>query len=332
MKKTLLLSLLLACFASVQSQTVPQERMQQIYDASRTPYKYGMVVAPQSNFRKYDCPTVYRENGKWYMTFVCYDGKDGTDGRGYETWMAESDDLLHWTILERVLALPPTKQGHEPGSWDQNQRGGFPSLIDYEWGGSYEMQAYKKQHWMTYIGGPGTGYEAVNAPLSIGIASTAGDIATAHPWDTYNHPLMSFDDKDAQWWEQLTQYKSTIYWIKDKRQRIKGEEKYPFVMFYNAGGKDATHPKGERIGIALSRDLKHWKRYSGNPVFAHDSDGTITGDAQLVRMGDVWVMYYFSAYNPTREYNAYNTFAASYDLVHWTDWTTTRCSHTRVAW
>ena len=321
MKKTLLLSLLLACFASVQSQTVPQERMQQIYDASRTPYKYGMVVAPQSNFRKYDCPTVYRENGKWYMTFVCYDGKDGTDGRGYETWMAESDDLLHWTILERVLALPPTKQGHELGSWDQNQRGGFPSLIDYEWGGTYEMQAYKKQHWMTYIGGPGTGYEAVNAPLSIGMASTAGDIATAHPWDTYNHPLMSFDDKDAQWWEQLTQYKSTIYWIKDKRQRIKGEEKYPFVMFYNAGGKDATHPKGERIGIALSRDLKHWKRYPGNPVFAHDSDGTITGDAQLVRMGDVWVMYYFSAYNPTREYNAYNTFAASYDLVHWTDWT-----------
>ena len=152
MKKTLLLSLLLACFANVQSQTVPQERMQQIYDASRTPYKYGMVVAPQSNFRKYDCPTVYRENGKWYMTFVCYDGKDGTDGRGYETWMAESDDLLHWTILERVLALPPTKQGHEPGSWDQNQRGGFPSLIDYEWGGTYEMQAFKKQHWMTYIG------------------------------------------------------------------------------------------------------------------------------------------------------------------------------------
>ena len=92
-------------------------------------------------------------------------------------------------------------------------------------------------------------------------------------------------------------------------------------MFYNAGGKDDTHPKGERIGIALSKDMKRWKRYKGNPVFAHDSDGTITGDAQLVRMGDVWVMYYFSAYNPTREYNAYNTFAASYDLVHWQDWT-----------
>ena len=313
--------ILLGCLTSM-AQTVPQELMQEIYEASVTPYKYGMVVAPESNFCKYDCPTVFRQDGTWYMTFVCYDGKDGQDGRGYETWLAKSDDLLHWEVKGKILNLPPAlSQGGGVGVWDQNQRGGFPALIDYEWGESYEMQAYKNKHWMTYIGGPGTGYEAVNAPLSIGIASTAHDITQPHQWDTQTTPLMSYDDPDAQWWEQLTQYKSTIYWIKDKRLRIKGEEKYPFVMYYNAGGKDDTHPKGERIGIALSKDMKRWKRYSGNPVFAHDSDGTITGDAQLVRMGDVWVMYYFSAYNPTREYNAYNTFAASYDLVHWQDWT-----------
>ena len=325
MKKVLFISMLLAS-TGAWAQPVPQERMAQIYEAARTPYKYGMVVAPQQNDRKYDCPTVFREGGKWYMTFVCYDGKDGTDGRGYETWMASSDDLLHWETQGRVLRLPyPISKDDcdalTPPLWDQNQRGGFPALIDYQWGGTYEMQAYKGRHWMTYIGGPGTGYEAVNAPLSIGIASTSGDIATPHQWDTRPVPLMSYDDRDAQWWERLTQYKSTIYWIKDKRQRVKGEEKYPFVMFYNAGGKDDTHPKGERIGIALSKDMKRWHRYGGNPVFAHDSDGTITGDAQLVRMGDVWVMFYFSAYNPTREYNAFNTFAASYDLVHWTDWT-----------
>ena len=300
-------------------QPVSQERMQQIYEASATPYKYGMVVAPESNYEKYDCPTVFREGDSWYMTFVRYDGKDGNDGRGYETWLAQSDDLLHWTIKGRTLQLPAATNGK--GTWDQNQRGGFPALVDHQWGGTYAMQSYKGRHWMTYIGGPGTGYEAVNAPLSIGLASTDADIGTPHPWATQDAPLMSYADADAQWWEQLTQYKSTIYWLKDKRQRIRGEEKYPFVMFYNAGGKDATHPKGERIGIALSKDLKRWKRYKGNPVFAHDSDGTITGDAQLVRMGDVWVMYYFSAFNPTREYNAFNTFAASYDLVNWTDWT-----------
>lgn len=301
-------------------QSVPPARMQEIYEASLTPYKYGLVVAPTDNYHKYDCPTVYRERGKWYMTFVCYDGKDGTDGRGYETWLAQSDDLLHWEITGRTLSLSPIHEGNETSMWDANQRGGFPALIDYEWGGSYVMQTYKGRHWMTYIGGKGTGYEAVNAPLSIGLASTTGDISTAHPWETQKTPLISYNDKDAQWWEQLTQYKSTVYWIKDKRERVKGYENYPFVMFYNAGGKDESHPKGERIGIALSKDMKRWTRYADNPVFAHDTDGTITGDAQIVRMGDTWVMYYFSAYNPTREYNAFNTFAASYDLIHWIDW------------
>ena len=295
---------------------INKETMQRIYQEVRTPYKYGLVVAPTDNYHKIDCPTVFQKDGKWYMTYVVYNGKDGTDGRGYETWLAESDDLLHWQTLGRILAYPEK----DANLWDQNQRGGFPALIDYEWGGSYALQPYKGRHYLTYIGGPGTGYEAVNAPLSIGIASTSQDITKAHQWDTQPAPLMSYYDKDAQWWEYMTQYKSTIYWMHDRQQRIKGEEKYPFVMFYNAGGKDDTHPKGERIGIALSKEMKHWKRYQGNPVFAHDSDGTITGDAQIVRMGDSWVMFYFSAFNPTRKYNAYNTFAVSRDLIHWQDW------------
>lgn len=314
-----LLCLLLLICSSINAQTgVSQERMQKIYEASITPYKYGMVIVPESNDRKYDCPTVFRKGDQWLMTFVCYDGKGGTDGRGYETWLAKSDDLLHWEIQGKVLELPPSDS--PAPSWDQNQRGGFPALIDYHWEGNYEMEDYRGRYWMTYIGGPGTGYEAVNAPLSIGLASTSDDISEPHSWKTFPSPLMSYQDKDAQWWEHLTQYKSTIYWLKDKKERIKGYEQYPFVMFYNAGGKDEQHPKGERIGIALSKNLKKWKRYANNPVFSHDTDGTITGDAQIVRMGDLWVMYYFSAYNPTRDYNAYNTFAVSEDLVHWQDW------------
>ena len=314
--KRILLTILLLCIMH-SAFCIEEDVMQRIYQEVRTPYKYGMVIAPADNYHKIDCPTVFREGDTWYMTYVCYNGKEGLDGRGYETWLAKSEDLLHWQTLGRILAYP----ADGANLWDQNQRGGFPALIDYDWNGSYQMFPYKGRHYMTYIGGSGTGYEAVNAPLSIGIAHTANDITKAHQWDTQPAPLMSYNDKDAQWWEQLTQYKSTIYWIKDRQQRIKGEEKYPFVMFYNAGGKDDTHPKGERIGIALSKDMKRWKRYSGNPVFAHDSDGTITGDAQIVRMDDLWVMFYFSAFNPTRKYNAYNTFAVSRDLVHWQDWT-----------
>ena len=123
-----LLCLLLLICSSINAQTgVSQERMQKIYEASITPYKYGMVIVPESNDRKYDCPTVFRKGDQWLMTFVCYDGKGGTDGRGYETWLAKSDDLLHWEIQGKVLELPPSDS--PAPSWDQNQRGGFPALI-----------------------------------------------------------------------------------------------------------------------------------------------------------------------------------------------------------
>lgn len=281
--------------------------MRSIYEEAKTPYKYGLVVAPQDNHHKIDCPTVFHQDGSWYMTYVCYNGKTGTDGRGYETWLAKSEDLLHWQTLGRVLS-------YKDGGWDMNQRGGFPSLIDMTWGGTYNIGSYKGKRYMTYIGGSGRGYEAVEQPLSIGLAYTSSDITKASEWQSLNSPILSYNDKQAQWWEQMTQYKSLVY------QVDKSVFGYPFVMYYNAGGKDASHPKGERIGIALSKDMLSWKRYEGNPVFAHDSDGTITGDAQIVKMGDTYVMFYFSAFNPTRKYNAYNTFAASKDMVHWQDW------------
>lgn len=92
-------------------------------------------------------------------------------------------------------------------------------------------------------------------------------------------------------------------------------------MYYNAGGVNPqTGIKGERIGIALSKDMKKWQRYEGNPVFTHEAQGTITGDAQIVKMDDLYVMFYFSAFNPSRPYKAFNTFACSYDLLTWDDW------------
>lgn len=137
-RKILIIFMLIVCYGT-QAQTVSNEQMQKIYDAVKTPYKYGMAIAPADNYHKIDCPTVYRENGKWYMTYVVYNGKDGLDGRGYETWLAESEDLLNWKTLGRILSFR-NKQ------WDCNQRGGFPSLIDWTWGGSYEMKKYKGLH------------------------------------------------------------------------------------------------------------------------------------------------------------------------------------------
>ena len=309
MKKILLTILsLISVLSGFTADIIPQSDMQRIYNEVRTPYKYGMVVAPTDNYHKIDCPTVFRVGDKWLMTYVVYNGKDGLDGRGYETWLASSDDLLHWNTEGRILS-------YKEDGWDMNQRGGFPALIDWTWAGNYGISKYKKNYWLTYIGGHGTGYEAVREPLNIGIAWTDGDITQAHEWQSGNKPLLSINDKDAQWWEKLVQYKSTIY---DDPQKTLGKR---FVMFYNAGGiNPANDLKAERIGIALSNDLKKWKRYEGNPVFANEVGGIITGDAQIAKMGDLYVMFYFKAYDPSRKYNTFNTFAVSRDLIHWQRW------------
>lgn len=315
-KRLVLLSLLIFGGITAFAQKISKNVMQKIYDEVKTPYKYGMVVAPEDNYHQIDCPMVYREGNRWFMTYVVYNGKDGTDGRGYETWLATSDDLLQWKTLGRLLC-------YADKGWDMNQRAGYPALIDWTWNGSYEMAKYKGRHWMSYFGGEGTGYEAIRKPLNMGMASTKGDITQAHPWETSPSPVLSINDKSAQWWEKLTHYKSTVYWDKNKTL---GK---PFVMFYNAGGiNPANQLKAERIGIALSSNMTSWrrlplrtaKRKTGNPVFFHEAPGIITGDAQIVKFPHYYVMFYFSAYNPEKKYNAYNTFAVSRDLVNWQDW------------
>jgi len=47
---------------------------------------------------KTDVPTVFQLPGdkKWYMTFI------GFDGKGYQSFVAESDDLVHWTNMRAV--------------------------------------------------------------------------------------------------------------------------------------------------------------------------------------------------------------------------------------
>ncbi|MBQ9656603.1 MAG: beta-galactosidase [Prevotella sp.] len=339
--KQILITLWALVGLTASAQPIPDKVMQRIYQEVRTPYKYGLVVAPQDNYHKIDCPTVFRVGDRWLMTYVVYNGKEGLDGRGYETWLASSDDLLHWQTEGRLLS-------YKDDGWDMNQRGGFPALVDWMWGGSYGIAQYKGNYWMTYIGGHGTGYEAVREPLNVGLAWTSGDVRRPHEWQSADKPLLSISDKDAQWWEQLTQYKSTVYEMKKVKGKVKNAlpkelRKYRFIMFYNAGGVNPENNlKAERIGIALSNDLKEWKRYDQNPVYSHEAAGIITGDAQIVCMkqeardksnhtshllpltsqfSPLYVMFYFSAYNPDRKYNAYNTFAVSRDLVHWQDWT-----------
>ena len=298
---------ILSSFLTSAQETVSKEVMQKIYEEVKTPCKYGLVLTPADNRHKMDCPTVFRKNGKWYMSYLVYDGKGGNDGRGYETWLAESDDLLNWNTLGRILPFGAENSGR----WDENQRAGYIALIDHQWGGSYESQLYNGKHWLSYFGGTGRGYE--RGRLEIGIAFTDKDITQAHEWQLLDKPILSPLDENAGWWENITLYKSYILW---DRKKTLG---YPFVLYYNAGGiNPANNVKAERIGIALSDDMLNWKRYEGNPVVNHEQG--ITGDGVIQQFGDVYVMFYFGAFHKNRPYKAFNTFACSYDLIRWTDW------------
>ena len=296
-----LITLCVLTFAAASAQqTVPDSVMQQVYDEVKTPYKYGLVIVPADNEKKVDCPTVFRKGKSWWMTYLIF------NGRGYETWLAKSPDLLHWSTLGRVLSFSDTTD------WDANQKAGYAALEDNTFGGSYALQKYKGKYWMSYFGGSSTGYE--KGLLSIGMAYTEKDPTVPHDWNRLGHPVLSPVDSSVSWWDNHVQYKETVIWDKT------GLTGHPFVMYYNANGDSVDKKRGaERIGMAVSDDMIHWRRLGGDPVLNHGPG--ITGDPDIQKIGNVYVMFYFGAFWKTGTSGVFNRFACSYDLVHWTDWT-----------
>ena len=291
---------------------VPQQVMQQVYDEVKTPYKYGLVITPVDKNKKVDCPSVFRKGKDWYMTYIVF------DGRGYETWLAKSKNLLEWKTLGRIMSFGDTtnKDATDPIAigWDANQKAGYIALQDTKWGGSYELEKFNRKYWMSFIGGKETGYES--GKLSIGIANTAGDVTKPHEWERVGDPVLSMTDKDVRWWENRKLFKSSVIWDKNKTLG------HPFVMYYNANGDTSNNtPKWrwfERIGMAVSDDMINWQRYHTDPVVHHKIG--ITGDGVIQKIGNLWVMFYFGAFWENRTKEAFDRFACSYDLVHWTDW------------
>lgn len=274
--------------------------MNEIYNEVKTPYKYGLVMVPADNSYKMDCPSVFRKDNKWFMTYLIY------DGRGYETWLAESDDLLHWKHLGKVMSF-----SKDETHWDVNQKAGYIALQDPSWGGSYKWNKFDGKYWMSYFGGNTTGYEA--GVLSIGMAYTKQSPTKAHEFERLPKPVLTPKDKDASFWDNSTMYKNSV--IEDK-ERITGNK---FIMYYNARGDSLNPAKGaERIGMAVSNDMKTWKRYGKKALLNHHRG--ITGDAYIQRVNDTWVMFYFGAFWTGWDQGAFNRFAVSNDLVNWKEW------------
>ncbi|WP_333483076.1 glycoside hydrolase family protein [Spirosoma telluris] len=277
------------------SATVSTERMQTVFDEVKTPFKYGIVLPQPDSGRMVDSPTIFRKEKNWYMTYIIFDGK------GYETWLAKSDDLLKWTTLGKLMSFTET-------GWDATQKAGYVALVETDWGGSYEPENYKGRYWLSYLGGSEKGYEA--GRLGVGIATT-NDLAKPVETKRQPQPVLSAVDPDARWYDNKTIYKSLI--VRDKARKTG----YPFVMYYNAKGvkPDAKGNGFETIAMAVSADMTNWKRHGQQPLISRQTG--ICGDAQITKIGDLYVMFYFGAFWKP---GAFERFACSYDLVNWTDW------------
>ena len=277
---------------------VPSERMRAIYDEVRTPYKAGMVLTPEYG-EMLDSPTVFRHGDSWYMMFIRFDGK------GYETHLAKSGDLRKWTRLGCIFS-----RGAK-GQWDSAQADGWPTLVDTRWDGANTLNTFGGKYWMMYLGGSTDGYES--DPLSTGVAWT--DVpSTAREWTRYEgNPVMRPSDPSARTFERKTIYKH--FTVEDPSRSCGGR----FVNFYNAKQCGVWR---ETIGMAVSDDMLNWRRIGDGPVIENGAPTQycISGDPMVRRINEVWVMFYFGYKWKSGVDGAFDTFACSYDLKHWTNW------------
>ncbi|HQH71920.1 MAG TPA: hypothetical protein PK360_07560, partial [bacterium] len=140
-------------------------------------------------FESVDVPTVYQipGNDKWYMSFI------GFDGRGYQSFVAESDDLLHWRHQGLAMGFGPE------GEFDHGGR--VIGAFLYE---SYDIQAPRRlkkkdsKYWTLYGAYPRQGgYEL--RPGYEGVAFSEDGLTWKRAKE---QPILSVHDADCGTWEK----------------------------------------------------------------------------------------------------------------------------------
>ena len=276
---------------------VTREEMHSIYEKIKTPVKLGPVMKWNDDFT--DSPTVFRKDGMFYMYFIAI-SKD-TSRSGYETHLAKSADLVHWDYIGPIF------RRNDDNHWDSKQCAGYAAYFDIDFDGTCELGKPNGSYYISYLAGNSDGYEP--DPLYMGLAKST-DPTDPDGFTRFPDPILTPHDADARELEKKTLYKSFLF---EDKARITG---HPYVNVYN--GKA---PQGrERIFLAVSDDGETWERYGDRAVLdlvSDDPEGHITGDPQIVKIGDIYVMFFFHF---TGAKPAYDTFAASRDLIHWTVW------------
>lgn len=239
-------------------------------DRIGTPYKLGKYVLNGSgqngSFDKVsvDCPFVFRHRNHFYMTFVAF------DGIGYQTGLASSSDLVRWksegSILRRDPASPILKY-NVAMNWILRENGLYSPG---------ELKRINGRYLGVYHAYPNQGLEQGAAAIGL---CWSKDL---HTW-TVDPPCLR--PQDGADWERGGLYKPCIL-----------EHEGTYYIFYNA--KNQTEPPWhEQTGVASSKDLKTWVRYSGNPVIPNGGPGSpdekFASDPCVLQDGKSWIFYYF---------------------------------------
>jgi predicted GH43/DUF377 family glycosyl hydrolase len=257
----------------------------------QTPRKHGQqVIIPSYSKGAFDshavdCPFPFFHDGKYWMTYV------GWDGTGYQTGLACSDDLRNWNKEGLLLGRGPA------GSVTEYNVALTCILRDNAVFGPGTLTPVDGKFVGTYHAYPQPGYEA--GPAVIGLCFS-DDLRS---WDV-SPPVLEPDPSCE--WEAGGLYKSWIL-----------ESAGTYYLFYNA--KNRTNgPWTEQTGFATSTDLVHWTRYSSNPVLkvgsAGQFDDRFASDPVILKHDDSWLMFYFGLCSDGR---ARDSVAFSDDLMHW---------------
>ncbi len=258
-------------------------------------YHPDHVIAPKPDVKGYesvgktDVPTVFQLPGdrKWYMSFI------GFDGKGYQSFLAESDDLVHWSNLRLAMGYG------SKGSFDHGGVVlGAYLYDDYDIKAPRTLKRKDGEFYSLYGAYPRQGgYEL--RPGYEGVASSVDGKSWKRAQD---EPILSVHQKDCGQWE-----KDCIYqpWLLEHEGR--------YYNYYNAAEGSV-----EQMGLAFSDDLLSWKRHAHNPVIPNGPKGSynekFSSDGKVFRDRDHWICIFFGV----GKGGAHIMAAHSRDLHNWT--------------
>jgi hypothetical protein len=220
----------------------------------RTPYKFpALALKATGNKQDFDGlsvddPIVFRANGRFHMLYI------GFDGTGYQTGLASSSDLIHWS---RTALVGP----RDPNSRFTKYNLALSSILrDKNLHGAGEAIKVNGRYLGAWNAYPSAGYEEGAAVIGL---ATSPDLLR---W-TLTDPILSPADGAA--WEHGGLYRPDLLL-----------DNGTYYLYYNA--KTDTLPKSEgggwheQTGVVTSTDLKQWTRSPLNPILRNGPRGSAT--------------------------------------------------------